>query len=90
MTEGALKTVRELREARQWKQIDLAFRTGTTVNTIARIEGGNQEPHVRLAQEIARALGVATDDITWPEANARPAARQRRRAAGKDASEDKR
>lgn len=59
------KTVKQLREERGWKQIDLAYHAGTSLSTISNIEARKQEPRIALAQRIADALGVSLDAVDW-------------------------
>lgn len=60
------KSLREWREARGMRQIDLAVAAGVALSTVANIEAGRQEPRVGLAQRIAITLGVSVDQIEWP------------------------
>lgn len=50
--------IRELRQAYEWSQADLADRAGTSQPAIARLEGREHEPQLRLIKRVARALGV--------------------------------
>lgn len=55
-------TVKETREALSLTQVELAWRVGTTQNTICSIEHG-QVPSVALAIEIARVLKRPVTEI---------------------------
>lgn len=59
------KTIRELRLARGWSQIELAYRMGKSLSTISNIEAGEQEPRIHLAELFAATLGVSLSDIRW-------------------------
>lgn len=52
-----------LRLARKLRQRDLARRIGIQQSEVSRIERGEREPAVRLAKRIAKALGVAVEDL---------------------------
>ncbi len=59
--------LRERRNQREWTQEALAQAVGVTRQTIIAIEQGKHEPSVRLALEIARALGDPIEDLFWLE-----------------------
>lgn len=58
------ETIRSLRTARGWTLEELSRRSGEPVNTIARIERGENEARVLGFVRIAHALGVSLDKIT--------------------------
>ena len=64
-----MKTIRELREAHGWTQLQLANRLGVTPATIYNWESGRYEPRVTQLRELARAFDVTMDDIALVEAN---------------------
>lgn len=55
--------VRELREARQWSQVEFAARLGVSRQTVRFIESGKLDPSLPLAFRIARALGRRIEAI---------------------------
>lgn len=55
--------VRDRRERAGWSQAELARRAGTTTNTVARIERGELEPSLSMADRLAEALGVRVDTL---------------------------
>lgn len=52
------KRIRELREARKMKLIDLAEISGVQIATLSRIENGKMTGTLESHQQIARALGI--------------------------------
>ena len=59
--------LRERRNQCEWTQEALAQAVGVTRQTIIAVEQGKHEPSVRLALEIARALGDPLEDLFWLE-----------------------
>lgn len=55
------KRIRDLREARDWSQEDLARRCGRHFTYIGRIERGEQNVTVEVLFEVARALDTSLD-----------------------------
>jgi DNA-binding XRE family transcriptional regulator len=62
--------LRERRNQQEWTQEALAQAVGVTRQTIIAVEQGKHEPSVRLALEIARALGDPLEDLFWLEEEA--------------------
>jgi putative transcriptional regulator len=65
-----MKLCNRLRECRRQSgltQEALAQAVGVTRQTIIAVEQGKHEPSVRLALEIARALGDPLEDLFWLE-----------------------
>ena len=57
-------SIRQLRfAANEMTQADLAERVGVTRQTIIAIEQGRYSPSLEMAFQIARAFGVALDDV---------------------------
>ena len=56
-------TVRVQRAIRDLTQADLAGMAGMTRASVNAIEGGRMIPSILLALKLARALGVAVDDL---------------------------
>jgi putative transcriptional regulator len=67
-------SIRQLRFARgEMTQADLADRIGVTRQTIIAIEQGRYSPSLEMAFQIARAFGVALDEVFhYPEAGTQP------------------
>jgi putative transcriptional regulator len=64
MSEATVRnTLRVQRALRDLTQADLAERAGITRASVNAIEGGRMIPSVLLALKLARALGVAVDDV---------------------------
>jgi putative transcriptional regulator len=57
----------ERRNQHGWTQEALAQAVGVTRQTIIAIEKGKHEPSVRLALEIAHALGEPIEELFWLE-----------------------
>jgi transcriptional regulator with XRE-family HTH domain len=58
-----MRTIRELREARGWTQLELATRLGVTPSTVYNWERGRHEPRAGQLREMARLFGVGMDDV---------------------------
>ena len=58
-----MRTIRQLREARGWTQLELAYRLGVTPVTIYNWERGRTEPRVSQFRQLARLFGVGMDDL---------------------------
>jgi putative transcriptional regulator len=80
-----MRTIRELREARGWTQLELATRLGVTPSTVYNWERGRHEPRAGQLRELARLFGVAMDEVALGPAGGAastpPQAAQRRAAA---------
>lgn len=61
--ESAVKTIRELREERDWTQLELAYKLKVTPATVSNWERGIYEPKASQLRAIARLFGVSMDDI---------------------------
>lgn len=60
--------IRALRKKRRWTQKDLAGASGVDQGLISRLENNNQgATRIDTFVAVARALGVATDDLFVPE-----------------------
>lgn len=66
---SVINSIRALRFANhEMTQSDLAERIGVTRQTVIAIEQGKYSPSLELAFQIARAFGVALDDVFhYPE-----------------------
>ncbi len=58
------KTIRQLREERGWRQIDLALRLGVDPGTIHKWERGYR-PRAKYQQRLADLFGVAVEAIAF-------------------------
>jgi uncharacterized Tic20 family protein len=56
--------IQELRKLKGMTQEDLADKTGLSVRTIQRIEGGEVDPRSYTLNQIAEALGVELNELT--------------------------
>ena len=59
------KTLRELREERNWAREYVALQVGVTYSTVANLETGRHLPRIDLAQKLARRFKTSVDDIEW-------------------------
>lgn len=62
-----MKTIRELREARGWKQLDLAYQLGVTPATIYNWESGKHNPNALQLRKLAQLFDVSMDIIELAE-----------------------
>lgn len=60
-----MKTVRELREAAGWTQLQLAIQIGVTPVTVYNWERGRYEPKATQLRALGRVFGVSMDDIDF-------------------------
>jgi transcriptional regulator with XRE-family HTH domain len=58
-----VKTIRELREAMGWTQLQLAVQIGVTPGSVYAWENGRKTPLVAHLQALADAFGVRMDEI---------------------------
>ena len=68
--------VRKMRNARGWRQKDLADRCGVNLATIGAIEGALNSTGLLNAIKLARIFGVGLDQLTGNAAYTRQPARQ--------------
>lgn len=57
------KRIRQLRKAKQWRQIDLAVHAKISQNHICDLERGQREIGLRNLDAIATALGITADKL---------------------------
>ena len=71
---AGVKTIRELRNAQGWTQLELAYRLKVTPATVSNWECGRYAPSASSLRLLARTFGVSMDaiDIVDP---GRPGAR---------------
>jgi DNA-binding XRE family transcriptional regulator len=55
--------LKELREAAEWTQLQLAARVGTTGQMISYYEAGKAEPRMATLLQLARAFNVSIDQL---------------------------
>ena len=60
-----MKTIRELREARGWTQLELAVKLGVTPVTVYNWERGKHVPTATQLRALARTFEVRMDDIDF-------------------------
>jgi transcriptional regulator with XRE-family HTH domain len=58
--------IREVRKARQWRQIDLAAHSGLNVIYISDLENGRKEVCIRTLQAVATAYDMSITDLIAP------------------------
>jgi XRE family aerobic/anaerobic benzoate catabolism transcriptional regulator len=58
--------IRELRTARNWRQIDLAAEAELNVTYISDLENGRKEICLRTLQSLATAFDIKISDILAP------------------------
>lgn len=66
------RMIRELREARQLSQRELAERMGTTQSVVGRLEAGGSRPTLVTLERIAQALGVRLE-VRFQDKELKPA-----------------
>jgi DNA-binding XRE family transcriptional regulator len=59
-----MKTIKQLRDAKDWTQVDLAHQIDVTPSTIYNWESGRVEPRVGQLRKLAEVFGVRMDEIT--------------------------
>jgi transcriptional regulator with XRE-family HTH domain len=57
------KRIRKLRQARGWRQIDLAEQAGINENYVSDLELGNKEICLRTLKAVALALELTIGDL---------------------------
>ena len=62
------KTLRQLREERDWSQLDMAVRLGVSVNSIYKWERGLAVPNERNRHRLARLFGVGVAALAFEAA----------------------
>jgi transcriptional regulator with XRE-family HTH domain len=67
-TEAFGERLRELREAREWTQTELAEKAGLTRDGVAHLEQGRRKPSWETVLALAAALGVSCEAFTTPPA----------------------
>jgi transcriptional regulator with XRE-family HTH domain len=86
--------LRAVRERRGETLTDVSRTTGIPLSTLSRVENGRRKPNLELLLRLARAYGVALDELAGPPATPEGprAASPRRLARGRaaDTAEDKR
>lgn len=62
--------LRELRERAGLSQAELAAAASTSVHSVAKLERGERFPSLRLARDVAAALGCSIDALCEPAGTA--------------------
>ncbi len=70
----ARKTIRELREEREWTQAEFAFHLGVTPSSVYAWEAGKSEPKASQVRAIAKLCGVSMDVIAFEAEEAKSVA----------------
>ena len=55
--------IRDLRQSRGWRQIDLAEETGMHENYVSDLELGHKEICLRMLQTVASAFGMTAHEL---------------------------
>ena len=63
------KTIRQLREARGWTQLELANLLGVTPATVYSWERGKNEPRASQFRRLGELFGVPMEEIELPAGN---------------------
>ena len=63
-----MQTIRQLREAKGWTQLELANKLEVTPATVYNWERGRYEPSASKLRAIAQVFGVSMDNIELVEA----------------------
>lgn len=58
-----MKSIRELRQQRDWTQYDLALRVGVHPQAVYLWESGRRTPQVPQLRKLGRLFGMCSDDI---------------------------
>jgi ribosome-binding protein aMBF1 (putative translation factor) len=66
------RMIRELREARQLSQRELAERMGTTQSVVGRLEAGGSRPTLVTLERVAQALGLRLE-VRFQDEQLKPA-----------------
>ena len=75
--DGVGPRLRALRTARSITLTDLAAATGISLSTLSRLESGGRKPTLELLLPLARAFGVALDELVDAPATGDPRVRLR-------------
>ena len=67
-----MKTIRQLREERDWSQLDVAVRLGASVNTVYKWERGLVVPRRKYQQRLATLFGVCVEELAFGPAEQAP------------------
>lgn len=62
-----MRTLRQLRDDRGWGAKEAADHIGVSMATLYNWEAGKTEPRARQFQRIAKAYGVAMEEIQLPD-----------------------
>ena len=66
------KTIRQLRQARGWSQLDLALEVEVSQRTVSRWERGELVPQPHNLQRLAEVFGVSVEAIAFGPAEQQP------------------
>lgn len=58
-----MQTIRELRQARNWTQFELALKVGVHPQAVYLWESGRRTPQVPQLRKLGRIFGLCSDDI---------------------------
>ena len=74
-----MKSIRELRNARGWTQLELPARLAVTPVTVYNWERGRYEPRASQLRQLAQVFGVSMDEIALVQQEVGARLRRRRR-----------
>jgi transcriptional regulator with XRE-family HTH domain len=57
--------IRELREQKGWKQIDLGHKLGIKRTSVSNYEQGTNLPPLPMLEKLAQVFGVSLDGLVW-------------------------
>jgi transcriptional regulator with XRE-family HTH domain len=67
--EAQVKTIKQLREAAELTQLELALKVGVTPSAVYGWESGRAEPKLRQLRALALVFGVSMDTIAINDAD---------------------
>ncbi len=85
-----MKTIRALRQEREWSQFELAVRIGVHPQAIYLWESGRRVPQVPQLRKLGQLFGLCSDDIDLIDPPATVKRAPRRDRPGTDMSTDRR
>jgi ribosome-binding protein aMBF1 (putative translation factor) len=77
------EAIRRSRGALGWTQVQLATEAELSANYVARLERGELGPSLFVAARLARAMGVALDDLLLARRTSPPLSRSKQRIVPK-------
>ena len=75
-----MKTIRALRQEREWTQFELALKVGVQPQAVYFWESGRRIPQVPQLRRLGEVFGLCSDEIELPALRETEAAARRRRS----------